>query len=300
MASTKSTLAHLTSHLDESMGVRVTDTRPQLAPVASQRDAGRRPLRKVGSVEIGRVFPDPHQPRADFGDDALDRLSASIRQKGQLLPIHVRWSPEPEKWVIVSGERRWRATRQAGLPTIDCFFHEETLSPSEILEQQLVENLLREDLKPVEQAKAFASLMELNGWNGKQVAAALRIPASTVSRALGLLRLPDDIQRQVDAGELAARSAYELSKLPDDTSRKQLASKAVAGELSHVQAARAVRQRRGKPKRKPTGVRLEFLAENGFKVTVSAPRSGTYDDVEQALLDALEETRLRLRSNVQL
>ena len=92
------------------------------------------------------------------------------------------------------------------LAAIECYFHADEMSPSEVLEQQLIENLLREDLKPVEEARAYAALMELNGWTGKQVAERLRVPASRV-RALALLRLPDDIRQRVDAGEIAARAA---------------------------------------------------------------------------------------------
>lgn len=117
----------------------------------------------------------------------------------------------------------WRAAQAAGLESIDCFFHEGELSESELREQQLVENLLREDLRPMEQARAFASLMELNGWNGKQLAQSLHIAESNVSRSLALLDLPEDVQRQVDSGELAARSAYELSRLPSEEQQRTLA-----------------------------------------------------------------------------
>jgi len=282
------------------MGRRASDLQPLLSPVASPKDQGRRPLRKVGTVEIDRVIPDPSEPRSEFSDDAIERLAQSIRERGQLLPIHVRWSTEAGKWVIITGERRWRAALKAGLRTIDCYFQEGQLTASEILEQQLVENLLREYLKPVEQARAFAGLMRLNGWNGKEVADALRIQPSTVSRALALLRLPEDIQHRVDAGKIPARSAYELSKIPDDAGRRDLASQAAAGQLSHDQAANAVRRRKGKPKRRSTGVRLTFAVENGLKVTVTGGRKATYHDVEQALVQALDETRHRIQNNVQL
>ena len=72
--------------------------------------------------------------------------------------------------ISIKRKRRWRATKQAGLATIECFFHENDLSKSEVLEQQLIENLLREDLKPLEEARAFVSLMELNAWTGRQLA----------------------------------------------------------------------------------------------------------------------------------
>lgn len=184
MATTSSILHGVSRNLDESMGVRGAEVASRLGPVASPKDVGRRRLRKAGTIDIDRVIPDPEQPRTEFSEEGIRRLATSIRTTGQLLPIHVRWSETASSWVIVSGERRWRAAKAAGLGTIDCYFTHDDMLPSDRLEQQLVENLLREDLRPIEEARAFESLMSLNGWNGNQVAEALNVPASKVSRAL--------------------------------------------------------------------------------------------------------------------
>jgi ParB family chromosome partitioning protein len=300
MASTRQTLEQIGNHLDESMGVRQVDARPKLSPLVSRKDVGRRPLRSFGRVDISMVAPDRDQPRSAFSEEGIQRLAQSIREKGQLLPIRVRWSSQLEKWQIISGERRWRATKAAELSTIDCYFQDEELTESEILEQQLVENLLREDLKPIEEARAFSSLMELNDWNGKQVAEALRVTPSKVSRSLALLDLPEEIQARVDAGQLAARSAYELSKIADPPSQQALAQTATAGKLTHQQAAAAVRQRRGKRKPKPRGIKQTFFAEGGWKVVVSANKKGSYHEIELALMQTLEEVRLYIANGRQL
>ncbi|NLF69636.1 MAG: ParB/RepB/Spo0J family partition protein [Candidatus Anammoximicrobium sp.] len=154
----------------------------------------------------------------------------------------------------MSCSRRWPAAKLAGLPAIECYFHAEEMSPSEVLEQQLIDNLLREDLKPVEEARAYAALMELNGWTGRQIAERLCVPASQVSRALALLRLPDDIRQRVDAGEIAARAGYELSKLENADHQRQLADRAAAGNLTHEETTRLVRQHRGKRRRTTASV----------------------------------------------
>ena len=214
MASTRQSLDAFASNMQESMGVRQVELRPVLAPAPAKKDAGRRPLRNVGKLAITQVVPDPAQPRVEFSEEALEQLALSIRDKGQLSPIRVRWSDEQETWIIISGERRWRATQRAGLTEIDCVFDEGALNPSEILEQQLIENCLREDLQPIEEAQAFASLMQLNGWTGKRVSEALRVHPSRVSRALALLKLPEEIQDRINQGEVPARAGYELSKLP--------------------------------------------------------------------------------------
>ena len=210
MATTQSRLEDLEANLDESIGVRQKASGPKLSPIPSSKDVGRRPLRNAARIAIDQVIPDSSQPRTEFSQDSIDRLAKSITAKGQLAPIRVRWSAKQNKWIIVCGERRWRAVRAAGLETIECCFVDGELTESDILEQQMIENLLREDLSPIEQARGFSALMELHGWNGKQVAESLHIPPSTVSRALALLDLPDDIQNKVDAGELAARS-YPLT-----------------------------------------------------------------------------------------
>ena len=99
---------------------------------------------------------------------------------------------------------------------------------------------------------------------------------------------------------IPARSAYEISKLPNADAQADLAKKAAAGELSHNQAANAVRQRQGKQKPTPRTTKQTFFAENGWKVIVTAPKKGTYFEIEEALSTALEEVRLRINSGCQL
>jgi ParB family chromosome partitioning protein len=301
MANTRSALANAESHLLESMGSR-SENRPTplLAPVAQAKDVGRRPSPSFGTLAIDQIVPDPDQPRTEFSEDGLSRLADSIRSHGQLAPIRVRWSDDLAKWVIIAGERRWRASKLAGLATMECFFETDDMPDSHILEQQIIENLLREDLKPVEQAHAFVALMELNGWNGKQVAERLCVPASQVSRAVALLRLPEDVRNRVDAGEVSARTAYELSKLEDPDQQRQLAIQATEDKLTHQETAQLVRQCRGKRHAKRRGIRLTFPTEQGWTVIVSSAQKGTYEEIERALQEVLEEVQHRIQNNVQL
>ena len=301
MASTRNALEEVSLNVDESMGRRRGTRTAQLSPVSSAKDIGRRPLRTFGSVEVNRIIADPEQPRTEFNAEDIERLAGSIRAHGQLHPIRVRWDEAIEKWIIVTGERRWRASIAAGLPAIDCFFVDGEVTESELREQQLVENLLRSDLKPLEEAKAYQSLMELNGWNGKQVAEALRVTTSRVSRSLALLDLPPEIQQQVDAGTLPKSSAYEISKLDSSDQQAKLASKAAAGELSHSQTVSQIKQRRGKKVSKPrSGIHQTFLSERGLKVTVTAATKVNYHEVELALTEALEEVRHRINNNIKI
>lgn len=300
MASTRSALEKIQNQLDESMGVRQQDSKPVLSPVPNARDVGRRALRTFGTLSIDNVMPDPDQPRVEFTDDEIERLAASIRDKGQLHPIRVRWSESFQKWIIISGERRYRATKHAGLPSIQCHFTEGELSKTEVLEQQLIENLLREDLKPIEEAKALQELLTLNGWSGKELSEAIRVSASRITRALALLKLPPDIQQRIESGEVAPSVAYEISKLPSDEQRRSALEQAQNGQLTREEAQSQVRQRSGRPKPKSRSIKQSFTAENGWKVTVSSRRSGTYEQVAEALQQALDEVNLRIHNNIQL
>jgi ParB family chromosome partitioning protein len=176
------------------------------------------------------------------------------------------------------------------------------MSEAEKLEQQMIENLLREDLSPIEQARGFSALMELNQWNGKQVAEALHIPASTVSRALALLDLPVDIQAKVDAGQVAARSAYEITKVENATRRRELANKAAAGmTLKEMQSE--VRRRPARPRRDTATKQLKFHAENGWKLIAIAPQdksTRTYHHLKEALEHTMEDVEVRINGNVRI
>ena len=189
-------------------------------------------MRGFGRIDADKVMPDPDQPREEFTEDGIERLANSIQEKGQLSPIRVRWSDEHRKWMIIAGERRWRATLRAGLPTIECFFHEGELAPSEILEQQLIENCLRENLRPVEEAHAFQKLIGLNGCSQKELATVLRISETRVTRALALLKLDPQVQRQVDENQISARTGYEISRVSNPTVQQALAQEATK-EVTH-------------------------------------------------------------------
>lgn len=304
MTSIKRKINKLASNLDESMGRRTTNSNisvvPQFSPVPSPKDIGRVPVRGFGEVLIEQVIVDPSQPRVEFSDNEIERLAHSIREKGQLQPIRVRWNGQHEKWVIIAGERRFRATQVAGLHSIQCYFHEGDISESEVLEQQLIENLLREDLKPIEEARGYAALMELNDWNGKQVAAALRLSPSRVSRGLALLDLPAEVQRQIETGQLSKTAAYELSKLKDDEVLQRVAADAVKSAVTARQATKLVNQRRGKRKSPSATASQTFVSESGIRTVITYRRQQNYHDLLEALETVVEEVRLRIDNNVHL
>ncbi len=299
MKSTRLQLQRAAKNLGESVGDSLGST-PQLSPVASSKDIGRGTNQRYGRMEVDRICADPNQPRKVFDDDALKRLAMSIRDHGQLQPIRVRWSDELELWVIVSGERRWRASKIAGVKTIDCYFVDQCVTATIVSSEQLIENLIREDLKPLEEARSFQTLLDLNGWNGKQLANALNITPTKVSRSIALLRLPADVQQQVGSGQLSPRLAYEVSKFDTEKQQLEMARRMAGGELASAHMGQLAAKRKRRVKTKTKSMSLSFESEHGWTVQVSKPNSGNYHEVENALVTALNDVRHRIRNNVKL
>ena len=199
-----------------------------------------------GAYRQDRARPQPAQE----GLHARGRfriLSDSIRSRGLLQPIRVRWDEEREKYVIVAGERRWRAAIMAGKATITCVIVEGEMTESEILHDQLVENCLRADLQPIEQAEAFKALMDAKNWTAARLAEELHIRDSTVFKALALLELPGEVRetgrrRRDQAGD-GLRAVATGSTREDQVA---LAERVVAEKLTRDEAAAAVREKTGR------------------------------------------------------
>ena len=273
-----------------------------------ERMAGVARSKSALEIPVERIERDPSQPREEFDEDSLARLSESIKSKGLLQPISVRWSDELSRYVIIAGERRWRAARMAGLTTISCVVLDRPLTSSELLALQCIENLVREDLKPIEEARAFRTLLTVNNWSGNQLAKELGISQSAVVQALSLLELPEPIQEQVDAGALAASTAYAISKVDDTDSQIEIANRVITDRLSRDETAKVVKQAveqkaasrpsaarsRGKARPKlPTERSIKTMS--GLKITVES-RKG-FDAA--TLLAALEEAVSRIQAEVE-
>jgi ParB family chromosome partitioning protein len=240
----------------ESMGAGIavvhgaTVAGPATVPAQLQ---GITKVKNVAQIPVDKIGPDPDQPREEFDEEALGRLAESLKARGQLQPIRVRWDEGRRLYVILVGERRWRAARMAGLPTLSAVIVEGAIDPGELLAIQLVENCLREDLRPIEQARAFRSLMERNGWSARHLARELAIDHTGVARALALLELPEPVQGQVEQGTLAPATAYELSKIDDPEAQRELAARVVVEGLSRSEAVEEVRRVAGRTQTKRAG-----------------------------------------------
>ena len=191
-------------------------------------------LKSFGEFPLDQVDRDPTQPREEFDEADLRRLADSIRRKGQLTPIRVRWSHETNRWVVLVGERRWRACKLAGLATIKVDFVEGPTTEADRLEEQIYENVARAAFRPAEEGKAYRRLMALKGWTVAELIDELKVEPTGVHRALGLARLPDDVAALVDQGAIKPTAAYELSKLPAADEVRSLAHAVIDGNLGHM------------------------------------------------------------------
>ena len=268
---------------------------PATAPSAPARWQGVTKSKNAVEIPVEKIVADPDQPREEFDEEALGRLAESLRTRGQLQPIRVRWDEGSEKYMILVGERRWRAARMAGMPSLSAVVVEGPISPADLLAIQLVENCLREDLKPIEQAKAYRALMERNGWSARQVARELAIDHTGVARALALLNLPGDVQEAVEAGQIAPRTAYELTKINDPTEQAEAAREAAAGRLKRDELAERTRKpREGRGGRQ----RAWSFSTERVKVVVSAMAENvSEDELTEAIAAALKDRRRKGRSH---
>ena len=307
MDKAKDILNRFGSNLAESMGAGrtpVTKTGPA-TPSAPSRHDGTTRLKAGAEIAVDRIAPDPGQPRTEFDPAALGRLAESFRTHGQLQPITVRWSEDMGRYLIVAGERRWRAAALAGRKSLAAVILDGEPDESTVLEMQLIENALREDLQPIEQARAFRTLMDRNGWTAARLAEVLHLTGATVSRALSLLDLPYTVQEAVASGELAPSIAYEVSKLEDPDAQREVAERIVSEGMTRDGAAAAVRRagggtskgkgRGGTKARKVTSQTIKGVG--GVRITLECRRGLDDALVVAALEDALTQARARLEGD---
>lgn len=162
------------------------------------------PVRTIGrKISIDLVEPNPEQPRSEFGD--LTELSESIKEKGVLEPLLVRPNPDAGTWMIIAGERRWRASKLAGLSEVPCI--EMDLDDQGVAEIALIENLQRKDLNVWEEADGLASLAEKFGYTQEQIAQKISKSRSTVNEFMTIAGLPQDIRERCDIANIVNKSA---------------------------------------------------------------------------------------------
>jgi ParB family transcriptional regulator, chromosome partitioning protein len=199
----------------------------ELAPGIVSLIESRATQAQIREVPVHRILPNPAQPRLSYEEDSLTELADSIREHGVLQPILVR--PAGGKFELIAGERRWRASRMAereSIPAIVVDFDEQTA-----LEVSIIENLQREDVSPLEEAAMYRKMVDL-GYSVRQLGQKIGKDKGYVENRLRLADAPPDIRELVSVRKDTISHAYELMKIGDERTRRRLAKRVAAGELT--------------------------------------------------------------------
>lgn len=257
----------------------------------------------VLDVPIDRISPSPFQPRTRFDSERLDELARSINSQGLIEPLIVRPTPNAsDSYQLIAGERRLRAARKAGLNVVPVLVR--SLDDRRALEMSLVENLAREDLGPIDEARALLRLSREFGLPQEEIAQRIGKSRPYVSNAIRLLDLPAAIVEMIENGELSAGQARPLIALDEEQSQLEAARKIVASAVSARGAeamARAMRPSGASPRRRTLEANLQALndaLQEALKrrVRIVAGKRGAagrieieyYDDTDlTALVDSL-------------
>jgi ParB family transcriptional regulator, chromosome partitioning protein len=254
---------------------------------------------ELAQIELDQIHPNPRQPRKRFDGEQGSGLAESIRAQGLIQPVVVR--PRLEGgYELIAGERRWRAARDAGLATVPALVRE--ADDRDTLLLGLVENVAREDLSPIEEARAYALLLDEFTLALGEVAERVGKSKPTISNRVRLLELPDDVLAMVERRELSEGHARAVLAVPDHDGRRRLARRIVAEGLSVRAAERAARWAGARTKeRQKSNVDPEVAARikdafrlvTGFEAKVG--RAGVHVAIDSAVqLEELAEALERL------
>lgn len=261
------------------------DRRPDVPGQPGREESETRGAVLVGTryreLPVDAIRPNPRQPREDFDEDALEELASSIREVGLLQPVVVR-ETVPGSYELVMGERRWRASRAAGLPAVPALIRD--TADASLLRDALLENLQRVDLNPLEEAAAYGQLLAEFDATHEELAARVARSRSHITNTLRLLQLPPAVQRRVAARVLSAGHARALLALDDPDAQEALAARIVAEglsvrtveeEVALARSGRGVRSRRGRQHRVPTAGMQELseVLSDRFETRVNVSMS---------------------------
>ena len=272
------------------------------------------PSRSVGKViKLDLIEPNPEQPRTEFGD--LTELTSSIKEHGVLEPLLVRAIEGTNKWMIIAGERRWRASNLAGLTEVPCI--ELDISDQAVAEIALVENLQRKDLTIWEEADGLAKLGTQFGYTHDKISQTIGKSRTTVTEYMAIASIPDNVREKCKTAGLTAKSSLlEVARQFDDAAMIAFVDSLGTGGVSREEVRKKARPTSG-TKPKTEGVAAEVAddssvtevsvqpkstlsrfsynsAENGFKVEIVFDHDGSYErkEVLQALKEAFDHVKL--------
>ncbi len=246
---------------------------------------------QIRDIPVTKILPNPAQPRLSYEEDSLAELADSIREHGVLQPILVR--PAGTQFELIAGERRWRASRIAGLETIPAVvleYDEETA-----LEVSIIENLQREDVSPLEEAAMYRKMLVL-GYSIRQLAAKIGKDKGYVENRLRLADAPPEVRDLVAGRRDTISHAYELMKVTDDKTRRKLAKRVANGELTLAKLRRLTGS--ADPKEKDASERPKRRGRTAAGVVVAAKNTDdALLDLKSRLATVVDELAVLLRQH---
>ncbi|MBQ8444586.1 MAG: ParB/RepB/Spo0J family partition protein [Clostridia bacterium] len=226
-------------------------TKPkQKAENTNSMDAG------VTELDINKIYPNPNQPRKHFDEEALQELASSIKLHGVIQPLVVN-KTDDGNYMIIAGERRWRASNLAGLEKVPVVIKNYT--EKQVKEIAIIENLQREDLNPIEAARAIKQLMEEYNLTQETVSDRIGKSRSSVANTLRLLSLYPDVIKMIESGRLSSGHARSLVVIDDTTQQIKLAKQAADGKMSVRDLEKAVKNYLNPQKNASTKVKEQSL-----------------------------------------
>lgn len=223
----------------------------------------------LSSLRLTELEPNKNQPRKNFDKEALEQLATSIRENGVLQPLLVR-PLATGNYQIIAGERRWRASKIAGLSEVPVVIRDD-LSEEQVMQIALIENLQRENLNPIEEALGYKELIDNYNMTQDQLAKSLGKARSSIANSLGLLTLPKSVKDLLQQGELSAGHCKALKSIKDPALMTEIAYRAADGELS-VRSIESIAKREAN--------KIEEKQE-------AKPRIAYYTEVELSLAELL-------------
>src|SRR5215216_7413 len=234
-------------------------------------------------IPIDKLAPNPNQPRVEIGD--LSELVASIREKGVLEPLLVRPSDVGGRFMIISGERRYRASLEVGLLELPCI--EMDVDDRAVAEISLIENLQRKDLMPFEEADGLQALAERFGYTHEEIARKVGKSRTSVTESLSLASLPEDVRNICRRADISSKSMLlQVVRQPSEDEMRSFVQKIRETGLTRDEARLA---RQGKAQKVKSFVYKHGAKNQSWSLTIKFRRSQiAKEDIKSALLDALE------------
>lgn len=259
-------MRHDAHYIDDIIGSRATTTLGRYLPITA-------------------IEPNPQQPRTEIGD--LTELIASVKDKGVLEPLLVQ-PRETGKWMIIAGERRWRAATAAGLDEVPCI--ELDVDDKTVAEIALIENLQRKDLTPWEEAEGLLALCQRFGYTHEEVAQRVGKSRSSITEAMSIAALPIEVKEKCrGAGVFAKSTLLQIARQPNDDEMYKMVEVVTQGKMTREQARAARRTLNGEESR-PKPFTFKLTIEEKIKLQIESPEALSVEQLESVLKKALALT----------